>query len=190
MGLKYNADGSLADMTDKEVVDTTKRWGMWAFIIGVVLAVVIPAAVWGISVATSNTAGRGNAVKLKNNASNRTQAQALFHTRFEGIKALDQKLTDAQGQLDAFNKAHPNVGNGTAFDPLLEQQSNFQRSVTGAQQQCRNAVADYNASTETFTLRDFKDSDLPFKIDGGDPVFTDGTASFADFDCQPNAGGK
>jgi len=159
--------------------------GIGLIIVIMITVAVIGAAVWGIGVAISDIQGRGEATKLKNSALNRTQAQAQFHSTFEEIRALDQKLTDAQANLDAFNNQHPNVGNGTPYDPLLQQQGNLQRDATGAQQQCRNAVADYNASTETYTLRDFRDSDLPYKIESSDPVFTSGSAQFSDFDCLP-----
>ena len=166
------------------------RWaskGLGIVVLIMIVGGLLSAAVWGIGVATSNTRGRGEAVKIKNDATNRVQAQAQFHVKFDAIKALDQKLTDAQVNLDAFNKAHPGMGNATPYDPTAEEQANLQRDLTGAQQQCRNAVADYNASTETFTLRDFRDSDLPFKIDGSDPLFTGhtthGAAKFSDFDC-------
>jgi len=135
----------------------------------------------------SGTKGKLEANIQKNSALNRIEAQAQFHDGYEAVRNLDQKLTDAQTQLDAFNKAHPNVGNGTPFDPLFETQNNLQRNVTGAQQQCHNAVADYNASTEKYLLRDFRDADLPYKMQANDPFFTSGNGNFNDFDCLAKA---
>lgn len=161
------------------------KWSTVIIVVVLVFSTVIGAGTWALRVATSDAKGRGDAIVQKNSAVNRTQAQAQFHTNFESIRSLDQRLSDAQKMLDAFNAAHPTVGNGTAFDPMAEQQANLQRTVTGLQQQCRSAVADYNASTETFTLQDFRDSDLPFKVESSDPIFVSGKANFADFDCQP-----
>lgn len=165
---------------------TPRRVKAWVAII-VLVCVFGGIAVWGFTVVTSNAKGAGDAVIQKNSALNRTQAQAQFNSGFQSIKSLDQKLSDAQAQLDAFNKSHPNVGNGTPYDPTAEQQANLQRSVTGLQQQCHNAVADYNASTRTYTLEDFRDTDLPKSIDATDPVFVNGTYRFVDFDCQASA---
>ncbi len=133
--------------------------------------------------ATSNTKGRGDAAIIKNSATNRIEAQAQYHDNFESIRSLDQRLSDAQATLDAFNRQHPTVGNGTAYDPLAEQQTNLQTTVTGLQQQCRRVVGEYNASTEQYTARDFRDADLPYKIVATDPVFTSNQAAFSDFDC-------
>lgn len=165
---------------------TPRRVKVW---IGVFIAICLfgGVALWGFNVATSNAKGAGDAVIQKNTALNRTQAQALFNTNFQSIKGLDQRLSDAQVQLDAFNKTHPSVGNGTPYDPTSEQQANLTRTFNGLQQQCRIAVADYNASTRTYTLEDFRDTDLPKEITATDPAFTGGTARFSDFDCQANA---
>ena len=83
------------------------------------------------------------------------------------------------------------AGGHGGYDPLVEQQGNLMRDVTGAQQQCRNAVADYNAMTESYTLRDFRDTDLPFKIRATDPVFNGSNDQvqyrYSDYDCQAAA---
>ncbi len=156
-----------------------------AMVLGIiVLGYAIAAIGWGVGVGTSGIFGRGEAAKQKNDATNRIQAQAQFHTNFESIRSLDQRLSDAKKALDDWNKQHQSVGNGSAYDPQAEQQANLERNVTGLQQQCRIAVADYDASTETYTLRDFRDADLPYKIRESDPVFTSGNEDFANFDCK------
>lgn len=178
---------SFEDKWDNEIERwTPRRVKVWIAVL-VLVCMFGGIAVWAFTVATSNTKGAGDAVIQKNTALNRTQAQALFNTNFQSIKSLDQKLTDAQKTLDDFNKTHPSVGNGTPFDPQAEQQANYQRTVTGLQQQCHNAVADYNAATRTYTLEDFRDTDLPKSIDASDPAFTSGANSFTDFDCKASA---
>ena len=82
---------------------TPRRVKVW---IGVLVAICVfgGVALWGFNVVTSDAKGAGDAVIQKNQALNRTQAQALFNTNFQSIKSLDQRLSDAQVQLDAFNK--------------------------------------------------------------------------------------
>ena len=181
--MKYDDKGNFAEVSDRELVRTGRRWAIWTIVAVVAASILIPIGIWGFNVATSNTKGQGDAAIIKNSATNRIEAQAQYHANFESIRSLDQRLTDAGATLAAFNKQHPLVGNGTAYDPLIEQQTNLQTTVTGLQQQCRRVVGEYNASTEQYTARDFRDADLPYKIVASDPAFTNGGASFADFDC-------
>ena len=160
------------------------KWTTVIVIAVLVLSALIGAGAFVFNVTTSDVKGRGDAIIQKNSALNRTQAQAQFQANVESIRSLDQRLSDAKVQLDDFNKSHPSVGNGTPYDPIAEQQANLALSVRGLQQQCRIAVADYNARSSTYTLRDFRDADLPFKIERSDPAFTS-KFSYADFDCLP-----
>ncbi len=183
--MKYDSDGNFVDMNDREIVSTGRRWAVVTLVVVLLLAVIVPVVAWQLRVSTSNIKGKGDAAVIKNSAVNRIQSQAQFHSDFESVRALDLKLDDASAALNSFNAAHPNVGNGTAFDPMAEQQSNLQTSVNGIQQQCRNVVARYDASTEQYTARDFRDADLPYKIRSNDQVFTSGQEDFAAFDCLP-----
>ena len=164
---------------------TLMRGGAWriaVWTIGILLFVGALSAIgWGIEVGVSNLRGQGNAIIAKNDAQNRIQQQAQFHQQFVSIKALDQKLTDAQVTYDAYIKAHT-AANGTPFDPNAQQANNLLTVVQGLQQQCHNASASYDALTETYVAQDFRDTNLPFKISQADPVF--GSAySWADYDC-------
>ena len=186
------ANGKWYDSEDPERFARGAGWfGLkWStlFVIAVlVIGAVISAGAFALNVATSDVRGRGDAVVQKNSGLNRTQAQAQFRATIESIRSLDMRLGDAKVQLDDFNKSHPSVGNGTPYDPTAEQQANLMRTLTGLQQQCRIAVADYNAMSSTYTLRDFRDADLPFKIESTDPAFSGATYSYSDFDCQPAA---
>jgi len=127
------------------------------------------AGIWGMTVLLSDVVGQGEAVKNKNNAINRTQAQASFQNQYNSIKALVKKQEDAKVQLDEWHRQHKNYGgNGSPYDPLAEQEAQLQSAYVGAQQQCRNAVASYNADAKTYTLKDFRDIDLPAEV-GDDP---------------------
>ena len=163
------------------------KWSTIIVVAVLIIGAVISAGAFALNVATSDVRGRGDAVIQKNSGLNRTQAQAQFRATIESIRSLDMRLSDAKVQLDDFNKSHPSVGNGTPYDPTAEQRANLLRTVTGLQQQCRIAVADYDASTSTYTLRDFRDADLPKRIESTDPVFSGTQYSFTDFDCQPAA---
>jgi hypothetical protein len=143
---------------------------------------------WYFGVATSNIKGQGEAQKIKNSALNRTQAQAQFHADFESVHRFDLQLTDAQVQIDQFKKDHPDVGNGTPYDPLAEQLNNLETTYTGIQQQCRRVVAQYDANAETYTLRDFRDADLPSRVDNpNDPVYQQ-LYVYTGYDCTVTPG--
>lgn len=144
-------------------------------ILGVVAAlfvIVLPVMLWAAGVFTSGIHGKGEAVKQKNDASNWTQAQAGFERDWSSIKKLDRQTEQAKGDLDDFNKIHPASATAQPVpgDPIEEQRSQLFDDYKGARQQCENAVADYNASARTYTLRDFRSDDLPQQIDDQDPA--------------------
>lgn len=143
--------------------------GTIVLIIVIVLGGVIGGGIWAVNVATSDTRGQGDAIIQKNSATNRISAQSSFFRDYNAVLQFDRQLTDAQAALDAFNTAHPNVGNGTVYDPLAEQQANLSRTVTGLQQQCRRTVAGYNTSAKSYTFKDFRDVELPEQIDETSP---------------------
>lgn len=163
------------------------RWasrGLGILVIVLIVGALIGAAVWGIGVATSDVAGRGEAVIQKNSATNRIQAQAQFEASFAHVKQFTQQYRDANAAVAAFTAAHPDVGNGTAFDPLAEQLVNLQRTATGIRQQCLNVVARYEADARTYTAEDFRAVDLPHTFTQSDPAFSGGTFIYSDYNCE------
>jgi hypothetical protein len=151
-----------------------KVW--WLVMIAFLLVIVLPLGLWLGGVFASPLVGKADAYKAKHGAENWTQAQAGFERDFASVKKLDQQTEDAKDDLDAFVKAHPDIGNGSVYDPLAEQLANLSRDHRGVRQQCQNAVANYNAEARVYTLRDFRSADLPSAID--ESTIT------ADLDCK------
>lgn len=122
------------------------------------LIAVICIAVWYFGVATSDVKGRGDATKLKNDGVNRVTQQAQFNEYFQAIKAADRKITVAKVALDA--------------DP---KNAVLSTNYNGLQSGCNDHIATYNALARTYTAQEFRDADLPAKIDINDP----------ETDCKP-----
>ena len=128
------------------------RIGVWIGVIIVVCALV-SGVVWGIGVGLSNINGKGNAIKTKNDAKNRIQAQELFVQTYNDIQAQVKNVKIAKRAYQARNGA-------------------FERTnYFGAQQVCQQAVADYDALVRKYTAQDFRPADLPAQIDESDPAF-------------------
>lgn len=179
---------TLGDAFEEEMGFEWRPWrwaskGLGIFVLLLIVGALIGAAVWGIGVATSDVAGRGEAVIQKNSATNRIQAQAQFEAAFAHVKQFTQQLRDAQAQVDAYTAAHPDLGNGTPYDPVAEQLVNLQRTATGLKQQCQNTVARYEADARTYTSEDFRAIDLPLTFSQSDPAFTSKFV-FSDYNCE------
>jgi hypothetical protein len=148
------------DEFDKRPVRTAAKWA------AVVIAFVgvIAVALWGFGVFTSPIKGQGDAYQQKNSAQNWVNAQAQFHQDYESILAFDKKITDARRDLTDFEAKHPQIGNGTPFDPAAEQDSNLYRTLVGLTQQCQDTAAAYNARAQSYLSQDFRDASLPERI--------------------------
>lgn len=151
---KWNEDGSWRKpANDREAyrrgMSSTAKWG-----IGIVLVCVLISGVfWGASVLFSDAAGRGNAIRAKNDAVNRIGKQELFEELWADIKAYDRQIGEAQTSLDA--------------DPSS---THWQTVRTGLVNQCIDASAQYDAEARKYTARDFRAVDLPPQIDTLDPA--------------------
>lgn len=143
---------------------STRKIVFWS-VVAVICLIGLIVGLWVGGVLFAPTKGKADAYKAKHRADNWTQAQAGFERDYASIKKLDQQTEDAKTDLDAFKEDHPDVGNGSAYDPLAEELSNLSRDYRGVRQQCQNAVAGYNAAARTYTLRDFRSADLPAQID-------------------------
>jgi cation transport regulator ChaB len=167
---------------DKVARSAAYRVVMWC-VVALLVCGVLSAVAWGVDVAISGVRGQGNAHIQKNQADNFIAAQTQFHQDFESIRTLDQRLTAAQKAVVAWDAVHPGyAGNGTPYDPLGDERRGLAQTATGLQQQCQIAVGKYDASTESYLSRDFRDANLPFKMQSDDPVFGS-NPKWSDFDC-------
>jgi len=124
-------------------------WRVGVAVLATIVVVSILGAIgWGIGVLLSDPAGKGNAIKQKNTANNRIQAQELFEQSYADIKAADKKVKIAKEAL--------------ATDPA---DPTLRTNYTGVLQFCVSAVEDYNADARKYSLEDFRSSDLPYQID-------------------------
>jgi len=123
-------------------------------VIGVVMTVggALGVAHWGFGVFTSDIKGQGDAVKVKNDAKNRIQAQEGFLDKFNAIVTADKNLTVTGERL---KKTPDSTKLQTEFD--------------GQQMICNDLVGRYNAAAKKFTQQEFRDAELPLEIDETDP---------------------
>lgn len=136
---------------DKVARSAGWRAGTW-IIVALIFFSVIGAGVWAVQVATSDVKGRGDSVRIKNDAPNRIAAQ-------ERAVALHAEVLKADRNLDvlaADKKANPT-------DQVINTR------YTGAVSYCLGVVADYDAHTQKYKSRDFIPAELPLSIDGSDP---------------------
>lgn len=131
-----------------------------AAIIAVALFVpmIIGGIYWGVSVATSDVRGQGNAVQIQNDAQNRMQSAKEFTELYGKVQLRDKQidteteaLAEAQGQ---------------------EQDLDFYReNLRGAVRSCESAVEQYNALSGNPQKAPWRPSHLPERIDQSDPAF-------------------
>lgn len=152
--MKYNADGSFKELSDREAVHTVRRW-----IIGIViLLLILPVAGWGLGVALSGPKGRGEQIKQINGANNRTFAQELFQQLIADIRAYDTQIGIQQNALNAH----------TTQDA---EKNRLAQVVAGIQTQCVSTVQQYNAEARKISHERWRDSTLPEQIDTVDPNY-------------------
>jgi len=149
---------------DRPVLTAKKIW-FWTIGIVVATGVIVTVALWGFGVWTAPWKGQGDAYQQKHSASNWVSAQRGFHQKFNDVQGYKAKLVSARAELAAFDQAHPNVGNGTPYDPLLNQRTNLETTVTGLEQQCQNTVQAYNTDAESYLTEDWRDAKLPSRLE-------------------------
>jgi hypothetical protein len=118
-----------------------------ATIVGIIAVIGISVGIWYVRVATSDTAGAGNAVINKNNEINRVNAQERFESLYAEIVAADRKIDVAAEATGDTAEAN----------------------LTGIKNYCLGVVGDYNAEARKFSAADFRAVDLPAQIDNSDP---------------------
>jgi cytoskeletal protein RodZ len=119
----------------------------------IVIIVLIGWGLWALGVGTSDVKGRGDAIKNKNSGTNRVAAQERFESLYAEVTSSDQKID----VMAAAVKASP--GDTVA-----------QTNLTGVQNYCIQAVADYNAEARKYSAKDFRPTDVPAQIDNSDPA--------------------
>lgn len=105
--------------------------------------------VWLVRVGFSDTKGKGDSEIVKNEAGNRIRAQEGFLDKYNAVVTFDKNLTLTAEQL--------------AKDPTSVK---LQTELTGQKMICNDAVGTYNAAARKFTQQEFRDADLPDRIDG------------------------
>ena len=103
--------------------------------------------------------GQADAYRNQQSGVNRVQAQQEFHRIIEDVRATDMKL-------DVFSKAaKANPDDKTA-----------QQNMLGTQTYCLSRIAEYNSKSNEYNSKDFRDMELPDRIDISDPAL----------DCMPS----
>ncbi len=126
------------------------RW-----IIAIILFIgAITIGIWFFNVATSDIRGAGDAEQTKNSSTNRIAQQEAFQELYNEILSADKRVDLAKQNLDS--------GNG---DPRT-----LQTEYSGAQQYCLDVTSDYNAKANSFRAEDFRDTELPARIDATNPT--------------------
>lgn len=135
--------------------------------LGVVATFALVTLGWGLMTGFSYWWGQGDAYRTKNSAANWTTAQVAFHQEANDVTGFQQKIVLARQQLADFDRAHPNLA---GEDGLVGMQDNQNRAsltsnLAGLQQQCLNTVTAYNTASEGFLTADWKDANLPARLD-------------------------
>jgi hypothetical protein len=161
-------------MSRQDVKDGAKiLGGGFGTILAVILGfMAVGAVIWGISVATSDIRGQGDAQMQINSGTNRIDQYTHFWTLDKDIRSQSQNVATAKQQLDDFNKAMP-ISKDEPFN-ISEQRTSLQNNYNGPLQLCRANVAQYNNDSKAYTSAKFKDSQLPW---GYDPTACDSPIS-------------
>lgn len=140
-------------MTDygREDRREARRWfglGLLGWVLIILLALLLAAAVWGMRVLTSEVRGQGDAVIQRNSAENWVAAQAKFEGNYAEYEATLVKIEERAALA--------------AADP---DDKTLRTEVSGLRSYCASVAADYNADARSFLLEDFRSADLPGRLD-------------------------
>lgn len=143
-----------------------------AYLLTVIFSVVLVVAalamfVWGLRTNFSYWWGQQGAIQEKNSTSNWTTAQVAFHQEANDVDGFKQKIVLARHQLADFDRAHPNLAGEDGLVGMQDTQNraSLTSNLAGLQQQCLNTVTTYNTASEGFLTADWKDADLPARLD-------------------------
>lgn len=158
------------ELDSRPVVTTLKFWFLTVAVI-VCTGMLVTVVLWGTGVWAAPWKGKGDAYQQKYSSSNWVSAQQGFHQKYNDVQGFRVKLQAARADLADFDAKHPNVGNGTPYDPLLNTRTNLQTTVTGLSQQCQTTVQDYNTDAQSYLTEEFRDAGLPATLE---PTTCDG----------------
>lgn len=117
-------------------------------IASILIAALLGAGGWGLSVLLSGPKGQGDGIIQRNSADNWLDAQARF----------EENYAEYESTLVRIDSAYAAWQSDTA-DKTLHQ------TYLGTVGYCTNLVADYNADARNFLREDFRASDLPASLD-------------------------
>lgn len=141
---------SFEDQWDDEFERWTPRRFKWLIAIFIALCIVVPAASWGIHVATSGVEGRGDQIVKNNEEVNRTGKQEMFEQLYADIKGYQVQISTAA--KDVSDNTDPSDAN------------RLKMVLTGLKNQCTSTVQQYNAETHKILSQDWKDPRLPYEL--------------------------
>jgi hypothetical protein len=157
--MRRSMDDWAEEAESRPVATSLKVW------FGVIALVVVTfVALWGTGVLTSWFKGKGDAYQQKNSSSNWVNAQRGFHDLDNKFETYKTQVEDAKAALAEVQKQYP-TSNGTPYDPGAQQVANARTTLTGLTQQCQNVVTQYNTDSQSYMTQDFKDAQLPEKLD-------------------------
>jgi hypothetical protein len=139
-------------------LDYDTRHGFWyaAKWVGacIVAIVAVVAVLWGVGVLWAGPKGAGDAHKTNESGTNRIAKQEWFEQTYADIQVADQRV----GMFAEVLKTEPRD---------VVARTNYQ----GAVNHCNQLVANYNAEARKYTSADWRDNELPERIDQTDPKF-------------------
>lgn len=146
------------DRRDRREIDSYARFGasrimVWT-VVGVLFFGALGAGIWYFRVATAPVKGWGDEQIIVNDGRNRVNAQEWFAGKYGFVKGQDAKIPGMQANLEATK--------GTADEAL------WRSSLTGLQNLCLQAVAEYNAESEKISRGRWKSPNLPFSLPDGE----------------------
>jgi hypothetical protein len=158
--MRRSVDDWAEDLDRRPVTVGLKLLGLF---IGVIVVVCV--ALWGFGVISSPFKGKGDAYQEKNTSENWVAAQRAFHQEKNDYDAYLVKIAGAKDDVKTFEEAHPQLGNGTPYDPIAQQDGNLHTTLQAVQQQCVNVATQYNTDSQSYLTQDFKDAGLPESLD-------------------------
>lgn len=130
----------------------------------VMFVLLILVGLWGLGVLTSPVRGAGDAYAQKNSAGNWVYAQKQFQSEAKTFDTRKVQITDANRALVAW-RAGPHPADGMAVYTDAEHGRNLETTLTGLTTGCQNIAAEYNTDSHAYLSRQFKDADLPERLD-------------------------
>ena len=128
---------------------TRVAWGIGrtvAVVVGFIVIIILIGTLlaWGFGIVTAPWQGKGSAYKQQQSGTNRVFAQQLFHELYNDYQATVAKIPIYKEQASTSYQAQTNL--------------------TGLESHCNDVVAQYNAASNKYLTKDFKDANLPVAL--------------------------